>query len=560
MRCILTRSQNSRTCMISSSMKMLFSEFVKVYNDILHCSTIGEVSAYITNNNVRKEELIWLYSILTFKHNHKINDKHLLTIFCRIHEPHIDRKNLQDAFKTSGVTATCVNVAKVHNNDPTLTMVKLYDFMQRLQKVPTRSYHLIKLFRETISFCDTTTLTCLVDLVRNINKSKKMFIKKRNAYLHKLIFGKKHSDGMDVFVEREGDVPGKPIEPMLAQPCKSFDHITFEEFCVEVKYDGERVQLHKYNNRLFCYKRNLNINSKLQEIVEIFERELAHVNSVILDCELIGHDLATYQLIAFDVLHLNGRCLLDEKLRDRKMELEAILPTSGSRIMSIEYVLSTDRECVRNWVENIVHNVAYVEGVVVKNWNGTYEQKKKKWFKIKKCYFENVCSADLVVVGGWKTEDKRIIIYLVATPIFYNNKWLFLPVSKVKIAKHNLEPLMEPYNNHDWLITNNHLRSLKKIPNMVARNPFEMPVWEMEGDFIRSENTWTFGELNSNYVSIRLPRFIRVREDKSYLQASSLFDLKLMCSITSNTLEYPELYDLYLRDNLKYGSELQENW
>lgn len=101
---------------------------------------------------------------------------------------------------------------------------------------------------------------------------------------------------------------------------------------------------------------------------------------------------------------------------------------------------------------------------------------------------------------------------------------MFLPVSKVKYSKNNYEEYMEPYDEQrcDWLVVDEHLKSLEKIPDIIATDPLRMPVWEMEGDFIRSENIWKWGSVTRNYVSIRLPRFIRVRDDKTYKQANTI--------------------------------------
>nr|QNN89494.1 DNA ligase [Pieris brassicae granulovirus] len=91
--------------------------------------------------------------------------------------------------------------------------------------------------------------------------------------------------------------PGKPIESMLAQPCKSFDSITFKEMCIEIKYNGERLQLHKFGDKITCYKRNLNVNQKCNSLTNVIKRVLRHVNNVILDCELVGTCFNDYQLI-----------------------------------------------------------------------------------------------------------------------------------------------------------------------------------------------------------------------------------------------------------------------
>nr|UYX49737.1 DNA ligase [Darna trima granulovirus] len=556
---------------------MLFSTFVDVYENIMASSVINDI-ALIVNKNVppqhRNEMYLWLYLISTFEKKFKINDKHLLTVFCKIQEPHIDRKNLQEAFRSQGVAKSCSDVVKAKQNSPSLTMTDVYAFLQKLQTVPSKSFYLLKQFRTVLPYCNDKTLSCLIDLIRNSSKNKKLIIKKRNLYLFKQVFGKKNSIDTEQHhssansksaIKRpvtEYIKPGKPIECMLAQPCKSLNFIPFKEMCVEIKYNGERLQLHKFNDKISCYKRNLNESLKCNELMPVIARVLNHVNNVILDCELIGLYPSMYQLIVFDVLYYNEQCLLNEKLSLRKKVLREVMCHQEYRMMEINYETSSDKTAVDRWIKTILkldclREEDEVEGVVIKNWNGNYEPKRKKWFKIKRSYFKNVCSADLVVVGGWNSEKKngRITIYLVATP-FYDyelNRWMFLPVSKVKYSKNNYKHWMVPYDEStcDWLVVDDYLKSLKKVPDLVAANPTEMPVWELEGDFIRNDNVWVWGSVTRNYVSIRLPRFVQVRRDKTFRNANTVFDLQLLSSITNKSFLYPELYDFYISDNIK---------
>ncbi|AER41541.1 DNA ligase [Epinotia aporema granulovirus] len=528
---------------------MLFFEFADVFEQVLVSTSLNEITSIIESLHISSgidlDELqMWFYLFSTMSQKFKLNDKHLLTVFCKIHEPHIDRKNLQEEFKRCGVAKTCGSVAKIDDNSPSLTLVEVYKFLETLLLLPTKSSVLLKHFKEILPKCDLKSLNCIINLIRNTNKTNKSVVKKRNLYLFKLVFAKKTDENIDCVINC---VPGKPIEPMLAQPCKSFDVINFKTLCLEIKHDGERTQIHKFNNTVSCYKRNLNINYKCQKLIPLINHVLRDTDSVILDCELVSAST----IVVFDVIYHDGNCLIQKSLRERKGILAHIMRDSNIQMYMIESFVCDNKNDAVKWMKSLILNTD-IEGIVVKCWDGAYEPKKKKWLKIKKCYFENVCSADLVVVGGWKVRNscnKRIIIYLVAAPFYdyHNKKWMFLPVSKVKLAKYNLEKYMEPYNDQDWLYIDDYLMSIKKIPNMVAKDPFSMPVWEMEGDFIRNNRTWTYGEFKSNYVSIRLPRFIRVRHDKNFESANRLMDLKLLCDVT----RYDELNDWYLRNNIK---------
>ena len=59
-----------------------------------------------------------------------------------------------------------------------------------------------------------------------------------------------------------GIIMGTPIKPMLAKASKSYDDAVKrcpDGMCVEIKYDGERLQIHKNGNDWNFYSRNLKV-------------------------------------------------------------------------------------------------------------------------------------------------------------------------------------------------------------------------------------------------------------------------------------------------------------
>nr|QBH66207.1 DNA ligase [Phthorimaea operculella granulovirus]QBH66337.1 DNA ligase [Phthorimaea operculella granulovirus]QBH66467.1 DNA ligase [Phthorimaea operculella granulovirus]QBH66597.1 DNA ligase [Phthorimaea operculella granulovirus] len=557
---------------------MLFTEFAFMYEKVMSMKNVHEINVYMNKRKDKTDALTWLYLVSTFYKKFCINDKHLLTIFSKLCNPVIDRRNLHEAFKKYGVAQMCSNVAPVSASPSSLTMAEVYVFLQQLEKTPCKTSCLLSLFKNFVPRCDRNNIFTLVNIVRSA-KNKKMLTKKRNLYFFRQMFGKKNTSSVNVNINLTNNTidlkfdnsitqpvivcdyinPGKPLEPMLAQPCKNLNSLPFNEMCIEIKYDGERVQLHKTSEgTICCYKRNLNVHTKCNEIVNsVCKRVLHNVDNCILDCELI-QDEHSFQLLVFDVMYFNNECLIDKPLFKRKQILDQVMCHEEDGMRQLKYIYCNDKTLVGKWLRetlqlnNLSANIE-TEGVVIKNWHGVYEPKRKKWCKIKRAYFKNVCSADLVVVGGWKDDTKkRITIYLVATP-FYDidsAKWMFLPVSKVKYSKNNYEHYMRE-GSADWLVCDDYLKHLGKVPDMVAVDPLSMPVWEMEGDFIRSKYYWQHNNICHNYVSIRLPRFIRVRDDKSFKDANTIFDLILLSSITNKSYLYPELYEFFLKENIK---------
>lgn len=523
---------------------MSFKCFVYVYKKLLQMTTNSEITTLLATmrdkHNVTLDEMrMWLCLLVALSQKRRISDKHLLTVFSKIETPHIDRANLAEAFKLYGVAETCASVVK-NNGTRSLTVADAYFFFETLKTITTKSATLLAHFKTIIPICDKEDVENLVTFIRDSGRNRRVLCKKRNVQLFKQVLGKKSMKTMSNNAVASV-VAGKPVDAMLALPCKDFNQLNYQNYCVEIKYDGERLQVHKMNDgTIVCYKRNMNAHTKcLVELLPFLEDALRDVKDVIIDGELMDGNAG---FIAFDVLIHNGRNMMNADLKTRKLLLSTCVK-ANERVVVIEYHESNDRNLVVDLIKRYLKED--VEGVVVKDLTAPYECKKKKWLKIKKSYFENVCSADLVVVGGWKPDkDKRIVIYLVASPYFdYTLKmWRFVAVSKVKIAKHNLEDLMKPVTETpDWLVLD---PDMKQPPNMVAIDPTAMPVWELQGDFIRS---------TTNKVSIRLPRFIKIRSDKNYLNATRMFELKILANILAmpNLLNDEILIQYFLKDNLK---------
>ncbi|WP_245413068.1 ATP-dependent DNA ligase [Arthrobacter celericrescens] len=149
-----------------------------------------------------------------------------------------------------------------------------------------------------------------------------------------------------------GLVVGRPVQPMLAATAASTSEAleATGEASVEYKLDGARIQVHRAGDDVRIFTRTLaDVTHRLPEVVEVV-RGLP-VRDVILDGETLaldedggprpfqetmsrfGADAARTTLLHpwfFDVLHINGRDLLDEPLSTRIGVLERIAP--GHRI------------------------------------------------------------------------------------------------------------------------------------------------------------------------------------------------------------------------------------
>lgn len=217
--------------------------------------------------------------------------------------------------------------------------------------------------------------------------------------------------GTEAELEAVGLVVGRPVLPMLAATASSAAAalaITGEA-SVEYKLDGARIQVHRAGDDVRIFTRNLaDVTRRLPEVVEVV-RALP-VRDVILDGETLsldedgaprpfqetmsrfGAEAARETLLHpwfFDVLHVDGRDLLDEPLSTRLGELERIAPEHR-----IPGEVTTDPEVAERVSRDAL--AARQEGVVVKAIGSPYSAGRRgsSWIKVKPVH-----TYDLVVLA-----------------------------------------------------------------------------------------------------------------------------------------------------------------
>jgi len=202
----------------------------------------------------------------------------------------------------------------------------------------------------------------------------------------------------------------RPIFPMLASTAESAPAAieSFERSSVEWKLDGIRIQIHRRDDEVRIYTRNLNeITPALPGIVTAV-RELP-VRQAVFDGEalwmsddgpaafqdtvsLIDGDAPPEGIVTFlfDLLHVDGEDLLDTPLEQRAARLERLAPH-----LKIPGVLTSDPQLGQRVLDDALR--AGHEGVVVKDAASLYGagRRGKAWRKVKP-----VRTYDLVVLGA----------------------------------------------------------------------------------------------------------------------------------------------------------------
>ncbi|AOA63434.1 GQ67_04253T0 [Komagataella phaffii] len=353
--------------------------------------------------------------------------------------------------------------------------------------------------------------------------------------------------------------PGIPLKPMLAKPTKSItevlDHFHGQEFTCEYKYDGERAQLHvQEDGTVKIYSRNSeDMSQRYPDLIDVVSQIKTQCNGVItliLDCECVAWDgekgkilpfqvLSTRKrkdvnakdikvqvcLFAFDILFLNGKSLLELPLKERRKILhENVKPIEG-KFQFAEAMDADNVAEIQHFLDQSVKDSC--EGLMVKMLDGDkshYEPSKRSvnWLKLKKDYLEGVGdSLDLAVVGGYIGKGKRTGWYGGFLLACYNEDSGEYETC-CKIGTGFSEEMLQTLSG-----------TLKPT---VIQQPKPFYVYDASPD-VWFEPTLVFEVLTADLslspvykaginffgkgVSLRFPRFIRVRDDKSPEQATS---------------------------------------
>jgi DNA ligase-1 len=206
----------------------------------------------------------------------------------------------------------------------------------------------------------------------------------------------------------------RPIQPMLASTSEDVASAVEEAgwVSVEWKLDGARIQVHRRDDEVAVFTRNLNdVTHRLPDVVDV-ARHLP-VREIVLDGEVLGFFDGeqrpssfqdTISVFArddgtpvrglvpyfFDVMHVDGRDLIDVALTERAAVLADV---AGSLV--IPSVQTSDPDEGRRFLEGAL--AVGHEGVMVKALASTYQagRRGRAWRKVKP-----VRTLDLVVIAA----------------------------------------------------------------------------------------------------------------------------------------------------------------
>lgn len=220
--------------------------------------------------------------------------------------------------------------------------------------------------------------------------------------------------GVDALAE-VGLRVGRPVLPMLASSAPDLPAALAKAgagpdtpVAVDVKLDGIRVQVHRSGDEVLVATRSLeDITARLPEVVDV-ARSLP-ATSFVLDGEALALDetgrprpfqetasrtaMASGVVVTpyfFDVLHLDGRDLLDSPAAERAEALERLVPAAHR----VPRLVTADPAAAEEFAADALR--AGHEGVVVKGLAAAYDAGRRgaSWVKVKPVH-----TLDLVVLA-----------------------------------------------------------------------------------------------------------------------------------------------------------------
>ena len=365
--------------------------------------------------------------------------------------------------------------------------------------------------------------------------------------------------------------PGTPIRPAKATPLlEPADILTKmdQQSLLEPKYDGFRVQIHLDKSRsmpleeegsLFAqdpkpyvqiFSRNLdNITYMFPELVEAVAQ--LNVESIILDGEAIAVDPQTGTLLdfqetikrkrkhnidqmakdiplnafIFDLLYLNGTSYISTSLTKRRQALQHVFETSpqNDSLQVTPYKIVQQPDQFQQYFNDIAADG--LEGVMAKKVNAPYRAGARDftWVKFKVGMQTHMAdTVDAVIMGYFKGQGKwakfglgKILIGLPNSDQIYSLSKVGSGLSEetIKELVNRLEKIKTDQPPTQYHVDKNLIPDVWVKPQQVI---------EIRADSISKSPIYTAG------LSLRFPRFIRFRDDKSIEDATSIKELKII--------------------------------
>lgn len=372
-----------------------------------------------------------------------------------------------------------------------------------------------------------------------------------------------------------------PFVPMLANRADINETMTLMmgRAIIEPKLDGERMQLH-YDKKLGIYRY---WSRRGTEYTYLYGRDSqegsltpkisfpANVDSIILDGEMLAYDPITKDFlpfgtlksssstmaserklhdphpcfVVFDLVFLNGQSLIDKPLEERKaLLLDANIDSIEGYLQIIEGITIESQEELVEQMDQALANK--LEGLIVKLPTSKYSvgRRLNDWIKLKPDYVDSLCDdLDLLIVGGSFGRGVGGVPGAISSFTCAlrnadqpgNFKALCrvgsgIPIGELDRLRARLGDHFVPFDvKHipPWLEVNT---GLPDRPDLIISRPSNSIIIQVKATQIVESKVYPVG------LTLRHPRYIREREDRSWDSTMTVKELQDMYKIEKGSL------------------------
>lgn len=404
-----------------------------------------------------------------------------------------------------------------------------------------------------LGFSDSTVLDAISWMVAG-DKSNKNILEQAYFVLPDvgLLLGQVKKEGIKKATANVAPVVGVPVLPLLAQRIKTPEEMIEKMggmVAVEPKLDGLRLSLHldKKKGVIKAFTRNLNENSWMfPELSGI--GKFIKAKSVIFDTEAVGlseetkkmanfqatmtrrrkHDIeeviknTKITFFVFDILHINGKNLMNLTLPERRKILEKTIKPKGP-IETVEYLETDDPVLIGNLFKK--YSKQGYEGIIVKRMDSGYVPGRTgwRWVKMKqttKTAAKVADTVDCLVMGYSVGKGKRSEFGMGKFLVGIRDENKIKTTTKVGTGLTD-----EQFREMKKRLTK--LQVKKKPKEYELHKIYTPDFWVEPGLVVEiAADEITKSPTHSAGLALRFPRLVRFRDDKNPDQTTTKSELQ----------------------------------
>jgi ATP-dependent DNA ligase len=323
-----------------------------------------------------------------------------------------------------------------------------------------------------------------------------------------------------------------------------------ESYCTNMA-TLHNCQIHKKGEKITIFSRNLeSMTDMFPEIVEAAKKELKSK-----ECIVEGEALAVNEetneffpfqitiqrkrkydieekakelplkLFLFDVMYVDGKNVMAKPFHERRKILSALITGKGTIETTKGIITDQSKEIDQFFNENVS---AGLEGIVCKDLNAPYIAGARKfaWIKLKRSYKgELQDSVDLVILGFYKGKGKRTEFGLggLLAGVYDEERDEFKSITRIGtgFSEQMLQEL------HDLLMKHKVDHKPARVDSEIEPHIWVQPkfVIEVRADEITQSPMHTAGKETGTGYALRFPRILKLRNDKTPEQATSVKEI-----------------------------------